>query len=99
MAGTSEHDMTEAVMRIAAKRNDKTATFKRLYSDVPNEIVLTKDDTIPSTTRNGEPMWRQIVRNIKSHDKVPGNAIYEGLLEHVPRVGYRITPSGLKHII
>jgi hypothetical protein len=41
-------------------------------------------------------MWHQIVRNIKSHDKDEGNAIYEGLLEHIPRVGYKVTKKGAK---
>jgi hypothetical protein len=47
-----------------------------------------------SGTRPGEPMWHQIVRNIKSHDAANGNFIERGLLEHIPRVGYRITTAG-----
>ncbi len=39
-------------------------------------------------------MWHQLVRNIKSHDKVPGNFINEGYLISIPRVGYRISDSG-----
>ncbi len=99
MARTSEQTISKAVMRIAAKRKDRTATFKRLYAEIPGDVALTQEDCQPSQTRNGEPMWRQIVRNIRSHHQVQGNAIAEGWLEHVPRVGYRITKAGIKHII
>lgn len=98
MAGTSEHDIALAVMRIAKKQSHGIATFKRLYSEIPNEINLNSSDLSPSSTRNGEPMWHQIVRNIKSHDQDVGNAIYEGWLEHVPRVGYRLTKNGTKQV-
>lgn len=98
MTTTSEHKIAECVIRVAAQRSNGIATFKRLYAEVPNHITLTQDDWAPSTTRNGEPMWHQIVRNIKSHYNLEGNAIYENWLEHVPRVGYRVTKQGRKHI-
>lgn len=41
---------------------------------------------------------RQIVRNIQSHHEAEGNAIAEGLLKHVPRVGYQVTKAGRAHI-
>lgn len=99
MAGTSEHDIVEAVLRIAARQNSGVATFKRLYAEIPNEIHLTSEDWEESLTRNGEPMWHQIVRNIKSHHEVVGNAIAEGWLRHVPRVGYEITAAGRSQIL
>lgn len=95
----SEWEIAQAVLRIAARQTKGIATFRRLYAEVPNEITLTQADCLPSQTRNGEPMWHQIVRNIKSHDGVEGNAIAEGLLEHIPRVGYRITTAGRNSII
>jgi len=39
-------------------------------------------------------MWHQIVRNIKSHDKSPANFVANGLLIHLPRIGYQITNAG-----
>lgn len=98
MPSTSEHIIADAVMRVAAKRGDGVATFKRLYAEIPNEIALSQDDLMGSMTRNGEPMWHQIVRNIKSHHEIEGNAIAEGWLIHVPRVGYQITASGRSRI-
>lgn len=94
MTSTSEHVISAATLKIAAAHPNGVATFKRLRSDIPKHISLTKSDLAPSSTRGGEPMWHQIVRNIKSHDKVEGNYIAEGWLEHVPRSGYRITPAG-----
>ncbi|MCB1329371.1 MAG: hypothetical protein KDK28_07945 [Maritimibacter sp.] len=98
MAGTSEHEIAVAVMRIAANHPKGIATFKKLYSEIPNEVALSATDWAPSTTRNGEPMWYQIVRNIQSHHDIEGNAIAEGWLNHVPRVGYEITKAGRARI-
>ena len=98
MPTTSEWEISQAVLRIAATRPNGIASFRRLYSEIPDEITLTSADLNPSLTRNGEPMWHQIVRNIKSHDVAEGNAIAEGLLLHVPRVGYQITAAGRAHI-
>lgn len=96
MAQTTEADIAKAVMRIAAKSPNNIATFKRIYKEVPNEIALTADDQRQSMTRPNEEMWQQIVRNIKSHHNIEGNAIAEGWLDHVPRVGYRVTSAGKK---
>ncbi|CAO3372179.1 hypothetical protein [Azospirillum argentinense] len=43
-------------------------------------------------------MWKQIVRNIKSHDKDDGNFINLGLLKHVPDRGYQITDNGRAYL-
>lgn len=94
MTSTSEREISAAVIRIAAKQKNGLATFKRIYAELPNEITLSASDKLPSSTRNGEPMWHQIVRNIKSHDNTEGNAIFEGLLTHHPRVGYQVTNAG-----
>lgn len=98
MPTTSEWDISQAVLRVAARMPNGTASFRRLYSEIPNEIKLTAADLKPSQTRNGEPMWHQIVRNIQSHHEAEGNAIAEGYLKHVPRVGYQITEAGRAHI-
>ncbi|MCX7301285.1 MAG: hypothetical protein NTX73_13100 [Rhodobacterales bacterium] len=90
--------MSKAVLQIASQQPNGVATHQRLRKEIPKLINLTPADLAPSVTRPGEPMWHQIVRNIKSHDKEPGNYIAEGYLEHVPRVGYKITVAGTKHL-
>lgn len=98
MTTTSEHEIAKAVIKVAASTRSGIATFKRLYEEIPNHVTLSRYDLAPSVTRNGEPMWHQIVRNIKSHSETEGNAICEGLIEHVPRVGYKITNLGRQHL-
>lgn len=98
MPVTSEHDIAQAVMIIAARQRTGRATFRRIYNELPAEIRLTADDLAGSITRNGEPMWHQIVRNIQSHHVTEGNAIAEGWLTHIPRIGYEITDAGRRRI-
>lgn len=94
MSSTPEKEIAIAVMKIAKQKSSGLATFQELYDEIPNRIALTSDDLAPSQTRNGEPMWHQIVRNIQSHHEAEGNAISEGWLEHVPNTGFRITAAG-----
>ncbi len=84
-----ENDIALGVETIAAA-NGGTCTYKRAYKEIPNHVILDASNTAPSLTRPGEPMWHQLVRNIKSHDSTPGNFIYAGRLVHVPRVGFRV---------
>jgi len=95
---TTENDIAEAVLRIAARQQDGVATFKRLYKEIPGEVALDADDLVQSVTRPNEQMWQQIVRNIKSHYETDGNYIAEGWLESVPNVGYRITVGGRRRL-
>lgn len=90
----SEQHFAHAVMFIAACDPDGLAPFQHCYTVIPKLIDLNAEQLAPSQTRNGEPMWHQYVRNIRSHHKTGINYIAEGLLEHIPRVGYRITPAG-----
>jgi len=98
MTSTNEHEISAATLRIAGAQTNGLATFRRLYAQIPDQIALTSSDRGPSGTRNGEPMWHQLVRNIKSHSTTEGNYIAEGLLEHIPSVGCRITPTGRAHL-
>lgn len=84
-----ESDIARGVIRIA-RANGGLCTYKRAYRDIPNCVILDAANTAPSVTRPGEPMWHQLVRNIKCHHQTPGNFIYDGHLVHVPRVGYRL---------
>lgn len=89
-----EEEMAKLAMTIAASHPNGVATFNALRRRVPTMVHLDAGDLTLSVPRNPEPMWHQIFRNIKSHATTPGNAIYDGRLEHVLRVGYRITPHG-----
>jgi hypothetical protein len=95
---TGEPEIALAVMRIANAQSNGVASYSRLRKDIPSYVPLMPDDLRISATRPREPMWHQIFRNIKSHFVEDGNAISEGLLEHVRRVGYRITPKGQSYL-
>jgi hypothetical protein len=95
---TSEEKIGLAVMQIAAQQINKTATFVRSRIEIPNLVKLNASELAISGPRHPEPMWHQIVRNIKSHHGLYGNFIDRGWLEHVSRVGYKITPSGEAHL-
>lgn len=94
----SERDIAEGVMRIAAGQANGLCTFDQARRDIPNLVQLDAINTAPSQTRPGEPMWHQIVRNIKSHDVGGTNYIGQGLLVHVPDVGYEITAPGRDYL-
>ena len=98
MARVTEDDVATCVLQIAAGRPDNLCTFNRARNEIPNLVKLHKDDWAPSTTRPGEPMWHQLIRNIRCHHAVDGNFIDRGLLEHVSRRGYRSTAAGVRFL-
>jgi len=91
---TSEEKIGRAVMQIASGQPNKLATFNRCRSEIPKIVRLTAAELAISAPRHPEPMWHQIVRNIKSHQDADTNFLARGLLQHVYRTGYRITPKG-----
>lgn len=94
MPKDAEDRISKGVLKIADANPKGLASFRRCRIEIPNYVALTAGDSAPSTTRPGEPMWHQIVRNIKSHAGEDSNYITLGYLEHVPRTGYRITSAG-----
>ncbi len=94
MSRATEEQVAIAIMQIANAQPQGLATFKRCYAEIPSLLRLSSGDKAISVTRPREPMWHQLVRNIRSHHEAEGNFIERGLLEHVKSVGYRITPAG-----
>ena len=98
MAITSEPVFGMAVMQVLAVQPNGEATVRTLIQHVTDYVNLTVDDQQPSDLRPNEEMWEQRVRNLKSHDKTPGNVIAEGFVEHVGRGRYRLTEAGWLHL-
>ena len=94
----TEQDIARGVMIIAAQQPNGLATYNRCRRAIPNIVQLNAANHAASLTRPGEPMWHQIVRNIKSHDIAGTNYIAQGWLEHINRIGYRITAAGRAHL-
>lgn len=95
---STENEIALTILAIAADQASEIATFHRIRKELPERMSLTDGDKKKSTTRHRERMWEQLIRNIKSHHESPGNFIYDGYLEHVPKSGYRITDKGRRHL-
>lgn len=61
------------------------ASIGQIRRNLPFYITLTESDRVPSTTRPGEEMWEQQVRNIVCHRDTVGNAVNIGKLKYTPR--------------
>jgi hypothetical protein len=94
MTKTPEPEFGLAVMQTLASEGGGEATVRTLIKRVPEFLKLTPDDQVQSDTRPHEEVWEQRVRNLKSHDKTPGNVIAEGYVAHVGRGRYRLTEGG-----
>ena len=79
MARITEAEIAEIVVAILEEGSGE-ATIAELIEEIPNRVVLSAEDPAPSTTRRGEAVWEQQVRNITSHKGSPGNAIHDGKL-------------------
>mgnify|MGYP003578705488 CR=1 FL=1 len=80
MPRITESEIAEIVEAILEDGPATKATIAELVAEIPNRIVLSAEDLAPSTTRPGEGIWEQQVRNITSHKNSPGNAIHDGKL-------------------
>lgn len=68
MNRTSEAEIALAIVRVLRRAADKRATMEEIRAGVPRVVRLTKGDRAESTTRPGEPLWHQVVRNVRSHN-------------------------------
>ncbi len=93
MARITEGEIANVVVEILKEMPNGEASIAELVSEIPNRVTLSAEDLAPSTTRNGEAVWEQQVRNITSHKASPGNAIHDGWLISIPgglKLGRRV---------
>ena len=95
---TTEHDMSVAVMKIAATKSNGYVPLDELRSEIPNFVDLTSGDSEYSGTRPGERLWEQLLRNIQSHHTNSNNFISLGYLDHIKGGGYAITDEGREYL-
>jgi hypothetical protein len=81
-------------MQVLASEPNETCTIRTMIKRVPDFLSLTHEDHEHSGKRAGEEMWEQRVRNLKSHDKTPGNVIAEGFVRRIARGRYKLTELG-----
>ncbi|WP_417823925.1 winged helix-turn-helix domain-containing protein [Thalassospira lucentensis] len=94
MARITEHEIADEVVKFLATKVSKEATTRQIKDHIRDNVKLSPEDHAPSSTREGEEMWEQQVRNIVSHRMTPSNAIYEGYLSRPSKGKLRVTPKG-----
>lgn len=92
----SEVDLTDAALVAVRAQSSGTISTTRLISELRKVMNLGPEDEELLEGRKDDH-FSQIVRNIKSHKKTPGNLLAEGYLESIPR-GFRITQAGLSRL-
>ncbi len=94
----TEADLTVPALQVIRDQPDGRITTTKLISELRKVMNLSPGDEEKLEGRRDDH-FSQIVRNIKSHEGVPGNLLTEGRLERIP-YGFRITDAGrlyLKH--
>lgn len=84
MSRITESEIAEVIVEYLTEKTSGRANIQELVREIPDRVSLSAEDLAPSPTRNNEAIWEQQVRNITSHKKSPGNAIYEGRLISIP---------------
>jgi hypothetical protein len=84
MPRITESEIADVIVKYLDEKTNGRASIQELVREIPNRIALSAEDRAPSPTRKNEAIWEQQVRNIASHKKSPGNAIYEGRLVAIP---------------
>ncbi|MCA1524347.1 hypothetical protein [Bradyrhizobium yuanmingense] len=80
MPRITEAEIADIIVDYLNEKTSGQASIKELVREIPNRVSLSAEDLAQSLTRPNEAVWEQQVRNITSHKKSPGNAIYEGRL-------------------
>jgi hypothetical protein len=84
MPRITETEIADIIFDYLNEKSSGKASIQELVQEIPNRVTLSVEDLAPSPTRKNEAIWEQQVRNITSHKKSPGNAIYEGKLVAIP---------------
>jgi hypothetical protein len=79
-----EHDISQEVIAIIDGEPNRQITTTKLIAELRKKIPLSVQDQEQLDGRQDD-RFSQIVRNIKSHQNTPGNLIYEGQLQAIPR--------------
>ena len=89
---TREAELIGPVLTILKQEPSGQLSTSELRKRVRAAIPLTCEDLAPLANRPDQRI-DQIIRNLKSHKKSPGNPFAEGLLADVPR-GFKLTAKG-----
>jgi hypothetical protein len=92
----SEAEARIVALKIASQRPNRTASTKYIKREVPNFVDLSPLDLAPSQSRP-EPVWRQIVGNVISHQNVSEGPFVQGYATRTP-TGLAVTDKGMAYL-
>lgn len=96
MTKKTEEDISIATAKFLKTQPNYSATYAEIINSIPGKYIqLDAEDTEESSTRTGEEMWEQIVRNITSHRESSNNYINLGYFEAI-KSGLKLTPKGVE---
>jgi len=78
-----EADLSREVLVIIDAEPNREIKTTKLIAELRNRLPLSAEDEKQLDGRNDD-RFSQIVRNIKSHKKTPGNLIHDGHLIDIP---------------
>ena len=84
-------------LKIAARRQDRTATTEYIKKEIPKVYPLSEADMQPSQTRGREHLWQQIVGNVISHKSSPTGLFRRGLAV-LTDDGLTVTDDGMAYL-
>lgn len=79
-----EADISRFVLDIIDNEPNRQISTTKLIAELRNRVPLSPEDEEMLDGRKDD-RFSQIVRNIKSHKKTPGNLIHDGHLVSIPR--------------
>ena len=85
------------VLKVAVVLPNRAASTDELIRGVSALIVPSELDLQPSRTRQRQPQWHQIIRNVISHGNSPNGPFALGLAQRT-RDGLEVTDKGLAHL-
>ena len=84
---TTEHEIALLLLHYLPTKAYGAANLKTLFFELPMWFAFTVQDREISRSRQYEPKWHSVVRNIAAHADQPGNPIHDGLLVKWDRGG------------
>ena len=94
---TPESEMRIAALRVAQARPSGYASTTHIKKAVHKYVDLTPEDHTPSKTRDGEPLYCQIVGNVICHQDGSRSLFKRGLAIR-EEDGLRITDAGRAYL-
>ena len=85
------------VLKSAALMPDRTATTDQLIERATDLFTPSKLDLMQSRTRERQPQWHQIIRNVISHRTTPNGPFEQGFAVRTPG-GLSVTSAGIDYL-